>query len=101
MASKLPTVTDAKNVPRIGRARSLANLRKGGGRPKGVANKTTKAIKDMILAALDAAGGEAYLTRQAHENPTAFLALLGKVLPTEVTAEAGVVINVVTGVPHD
>jgi len=38
----------------------------------------------MILGALDKAGGEAYLLRQANENPTAFLVLLGKVLPHQI-----------------
>ena len=33
----------------------------------------------MILGALDDAGGQAYLMRQAEENPTAFLTLIGKV----------------------
>jgi hypothetical protein len=38
----------------------------------------------MILGALHDAGGQRYLTQQARENPTAFLTLLGKVLPTTV-----------------
>jgi hypothetical protein len=54
----------------------------GKGRPKGVPNKATKALKDMILGALDAAGGEDYLQRQADENPGPFMALIGKVLPS-------------------
>jgi hypothetical protein len=35
-----------------------------------------------VLAALAAKGGQKYLEKQADENPTAFLTLLGKVLPT-------------------
>lgn len=65
----------------------VANLRKGGGRPKGVPNKTTTAIKDMILKALDEAdpeGAVAYLKKQASSNPTAFLTLVGKVIPLQV-----------------
>jgi putative NADH-flavin reductase len=34
--------------------------------------------KAMILGALDKAGGEEYLMRQANENPSAFMTLLGK-----------------------
>lgn len=56
----------------------------GPGRPKGSQNKTTKALKDMILAALDKKGGIDYLVVQAEENPTAFLTLVGKVLPLDV-----------------
>lgn len=57
----------------------------GPGRPKGVPNKQTKAIKEMILAALDKAGGEDYLLTQSRENPVAFMGLLGKVMPTQIT----------------
>jgi hypothetical protein len=52
-----------------------------GGRQKGSRNKITVELKAMILGALDKAGGEEYLVRQANQNPTAFLTLLGKVLP--------------------
>ncbi len=61
----------------------------GPGRPKGVPNKATTAIKDMIIAALDKAGGEKYLLRQANENPVAFMGLLGKVMPTQITGADG------------
>lgn len=61
----------------------------GGGSRKGRPNKVTKALKDMILGALDQAGGEDYLLKQAQENPQAFLTLIGKVLPTQLTGEGG------------
>jgi len=51
------------------------------GRPKGSLNKITKSLKEMILGALDEAGGVEYLLTQAKTNPTAFLTLVGKVLP--------------------
>jgi len=54
------------------------------GRKKGVPNKITKALKEMILGALDEAGGQEYLKKQAIANPVAFMALLGKVLPAEI-----------------
>jgi hypothetical protein len=59
----------------------------GKGRVKGVPNKVTKQLKDMILGALDEAGGQKYLMAQAHDNPSAFLSLIGKVLPAELKAE--------------
>lgn len=54
------------------------------GRPKGSVNKATKALKDMILGALEDSGGQEYFALQARENPTAFMALVGKVLPKEM-----------------
>ena len=50
----------------------------GKGRPKGSRNKTTAAIKDMLLQALDEAhseGAVAYLKQQAAQNPVAFMTL--------------------------
>jgi len=50
----------------------------GKGRRKGVPNKTTGAVKQMVLTALKR-GGVQYLEEQAHKNP--FMSLLGKILP--------------------
>lgn len=61
----------------------------GKGRPKGVPNKVTGELKDMILQALGDAGGVDYLKKQAAENPNAFLTLVGKVLPLQVGAGDG------------
>lgn len=59
----------------------------GPGRPKGSTNKATKELKDMILAALDQSGGVEYLVERANDPKTAsaFLTLIGKVLPMQVT----------------
>lgn len=60
----------------------------GKGRPKGATNKNSKLLKDAILEAANLAGGKrgmvAYLEDQAKENPTAFMTLMGKVLPMQV-----------------
>lgn len=58
-----------------------------GGRQKGTPNKINAELKDMILGALDDAGGQKYLLAQAHENPNAFLTLVGKTLPKQVNAD--------------
>jgi len=58
----------------------------GPGRKKGVPNKNTTALKDMILTALSDAGGIEYLKLQAIDNPNAFMTLVGKVLPLDVQA---------------
>lgn len=74
-------------TPEIGKGKA------GPGRPKGMPNKTTALLKDAILEAARGAGGKggmvAYLTTQAKENPGPFMALLGKVLPMQVTGEDG------------
>lgn len=49
----------------------------------------------MILQALDESGGVDYLKQRAIENPAAFMTLLGKVLPMQVTGEGGGPVNVV------
>lgn len=61
----------------------------GPGRPKGVPNKLTIEVKQMIIDALDSAGGVAYLVDKAESHPAAFLSLVGKVLPLQVTGEDG------------
>lgn len=70
-----------------GKPRRVGDGTPGPGRPKGVPNKNTTALKDMILGALGKAGGIDYLLAQAHENPNAFLTLVGKVLPLDVNAK--------------
>ncbi len=69
---------------------------RGMGRKKGVPNKITALLKDDILTAAANAhpeGRVGYLTQQAQENPTAFLTLLGKVLPMQISAEEGIHIH--------
>jgi hypothetical protein len=46
--------------------------------PRGAANTMTRS-----LGTPDDAGGQTYLAEQAHQNLTAFLTLLGRVLPRE------------------
>jgi hypothetical protein len=61
--------------------------RAGKGRRAGSQNKITKALKEMILDALEEAGGQDYLVSMANAQPAAFLALLGKVLPTTLAGD--------------
>lgn len=73
---------------------NAGSFKKGEKRPnqgKRGPNKETKALREMILQALDEqpGGGVAYLKIQAAENPNAFMSLLGKVLPMQVTGEGG------------
>lgn len=59
------------------------------GRPKNSPNKITGEVKAMVLEALANAGGVAYLEQQAKANPTAFMTLVGKVLPLQLSGEGG------------
>lgn len=78
-----------------GEQRRLANLTNAGkGRPKGTPNKMTVQVKEMILAALDKAGGVDYLVKQASLHPGPFLSLVGKILPMQVTGEDGAAVEV-------
>lgn len=68
------------------------SFKKGEKRPnqgKRGPNKENKALREMILQALDEqkGGGVAYLKEQAASNPNAFLSLLGKVLPTQLAGD--------------
>jgi|HubBroStandDraft_6_1064221.scaffolds.fasta_scaffold1142038_1 hypothetical protein len=56
------------------------------GRKRNVSNKITRDIREMILAALDKVGGVSYLVKQAESNPTAFLTLVGKIIPAQIDA---------------
>lgn len=60
-----------------------------GGSRKGIPNKTTGQLKEMILQALDKAGGVDYLLSCAHDEKSrnAFLTLVGKVLPMTVAGD--------------
>ena len=61
----------------------------GKGRKAGVPNKITSDIKAMVVGALKAKGSQKYMERQADSNPAAFMALVGKVLPMQITGEDG------------
>lgn len=80
-------------LPKVGLDRSKT------GRKKGTPNKTTALLKDAILQAADQAGGKnglvGYLRLRAVDTPGPFLALLGKVLPMQVTGEDGGAVRMV------
>ena len=67
----------------------------GKGRRKGTPNKTTATLKEAILLAAEETGFDGqgqeglkgYLKRVAAEDVKAFSALLGKVLPLQLTGE--------------
>ena len=84
----MTTKQNAAPISKVGPGRKPGTA-KTGGRTKGTPNRMTAAVKDMIVQALDEAGGVEYLVKQAHVNPKAFLSLVGRVLPLQVTGEGG------------
>jgi hypothetical protein len=71
--------------------------RDGAGRPKGSPNKTTALLKEAILTAAELTGNDGqgkdgligYCRRLAATEPRAFASLLGRVLPLQLSGDAG------------
>ena len=59
------------------------------GRKPGSPNKLTRNMREIIMVAFTKAGGCDYLVRQSKEEPKAFMALLGRVVPQEVSVHLG------------
>lgn len=80
--AKVNTDAKPKNTTKFG----IGNK----GKPKGAVNKNTKQLKEMILEAVDRAGGADYLLERANDPKTqsSFLQLIGKVLPMTVVGDA-------------
>jgi hypothetical protein len=63
--------------------------REGAGRPKGAVDKGNALIREMIVEALHGLGGIEYLQGVARSHPTAFVSLIGKTMPLQVTGDGG------------
>ena len=79
------------NKPGLGRYGNLPGP--GPGRPKGVPNKFSGQLKEALLSAFNGAhpdGLASWVLQEAKANPTAGLALLGRLIPvsTEGTLDA-------------
>lgn len=63
----------------------------GAGRKPGSRNLTSQKLRELVFKALEQQEGGAigYLKMQAVQEPRAFLSLLGKLLPTQITGEDG------------
>ena len=59
-------------------------------RKKGDVNKITKDMKEILHLAFERAGGVDYLVKQSKEEPKAFMALLGRIVPAQVSLDISV-----------
>jgi len=83
----LPTAIEGTLVDPVGGP--VGKRRKRGGSRKGIPNKLTADVRALVITALERAGGVDYLVQQAHDNPPAFLALVAKIIPKEITGPGG------------
>lgn len=79
--------TPAKKQSKVSTGRG--GKRPGAGRPKGSLDKGNALIREMVVNALNGAGGVSYLQRTAKSHPAAFLSLIGKVMPVQLAGEGG------------
>lgn len=81
------------DADKIGKKTRAPN--RGGGRPKGVKNKTTIALKEAILLAAEQTGQDGqgkgglagFLKHMIATDLKAFASLLGKLIPTNIVAD--------------
>ena len=61
--------------------------RAGMGRPAGIANKTTRALKEALLESFDLGGGVDWLLALMKDEPKTYASLLARLIPTESKTE--------------
>lgn len=64
--------------------KSKGGKREGAGRPAGVPNKISAAVKDNVIAVFEKLGGVQHMAEWATENPTQFYNIYSKLMPLQV-----------------
>ena len=79
----------------------MAKGQKTGGRTKGTPNKSTAQVKEAMLKAYQAIGGDQSFAMWARENATEFYKLWSKMLPQEISGPDGgpIEVNDITDQP--
>jgi len=65
------------------------------GKKPGTVGKDHRALRSMILDALEMSGGVHYLVYHAMVNPQLFMPLIGKVIPLQIAGDPNEPLNVV------
>lgn len=73
----------------------MAHGHKTGGRQPGTPNKITAAFKDAVRCVYSDIGGDTAFAEWARENPTDFYRIAARLIPTEIAAHEGTVVNVI------
>ena len=63
------------------------HLKAGPGRPRGVPNKTTQVVKDLITRAFDEKGGLDAFVAWAKRNETEFYKIWARLLPLQLSGK--------------
>jgi hypothetical protein len=74
---------------------------KNAGRKKGSTNKVTASVRAALIEAFDKRGGVGALVTWAKANETEFYKLWGRLVPVEVSGEAGGAVSLTLRVVHE
>lgn len=88
MTRKYRRKTTTRKAPRTAFKKGFDPRRKIG-RDKGVPNKFSSDLKQMILNALHKQGGEEWFAALARKDKRSFSGLLGRLLPTKIGGDPG------------
>jgi hypothetical protein len=97
---KMPSRLENASANRKPRGKPFVKGDQRAGRPKGSKNRVPLIFKQALLEALAEAGGVEYLKCVAKDHPCEFLAVCGRLLPSEskVDLSTGQTFNVI-GIP--
>ena len=80
----------------------MTKRQKTGGRKKGTPNRVTATVRETFEKVFNALqdGRDADLEVWARDNPTEFYKLAARLIPVDMTMQAGITMQVISGVPQ-